>query len=373
MTSPRPPIDGLPPVDIEEWIPAATKPIDCGPAPAFGRHFTPAMLLAECRAGGAWGGARIVPREALRVDPAAVVFHYGQAVFEAFKAHRQPDGRLALFRPWDHAERFVRSAERMAIPPVPPEMLVALVARFVAHQAKALPDLPGVPLYIRPVLIGTEAGLGIRASSEYLLFTLLSPVAPYFAGRETAGLRVLVMEKFVRASEGGTGAIKAAGNYGRSLLGLTRAKAIGCDQVIWLDARERAWVEEMEGMNILFVRDGALVTPPTGETILAGVTRDSLLTIARDEGTRVSEEPVRIDDVMAGIAGGRITEAFAAGTAAVIAPIAEILRGRESARLPSERPVATRLLAALTAVQSGHAPDPRGWRFPVEREAPALR
>lgn len=323
------------------------------------------MLLVEWKPETGWGNARIAPREALHVDPAAVVFHYGQAVFEALKAHRQPDGRLALFRPWDHAHRFVRSTERMAIPPIPPELFVALVARFVAHQAKALPDVPGLPLYIRPVIIGTEAGLGIRASNQYLLFVLLSPVAPYFAGRETAGLRVLVQEEFVRASRGGTGAIKAAGNYGRSLLGLSRAKEIGCDQVIWLDARERAWVEEMEGMNILFVRDGALVTPPAGETILGGITRDSLLAIARAEGMRVSEEPIRIDDALAEIAGGRITEAFAAGTAAVIAPIAEIIRRGEGARLPTERPIATRLLASLTTIQSGRAPDPRGWRLAI--------
>jgi branched-chain amino acid aminotransferase len=323
------------------------------------------MLLAEWTAETGWGNARIVPRDALRIDPAAVVFHYGQAVFEAFKAHRQPDARLALFRVWDHAARLVRSTERMAIPPIPPELFVALLSRFVAHQAKALPDYPGLPLYIRPVVIGTEAGLGIRASSQYLLFVLLSPVAPYFAGRETAGLRVLVMEDFVRASAGGTGAIKAAGNYGRSLLGLSRAKAIGCDQVIWLDARERTWVEEMEGMNVLFVRDGALVTPPTGETILAGITRDSLLTIARDEGIGVREESIRADDLLAEISSGRITEAFAAGTAAVIAPIAEVVRRGETARLPKDRPIATQLLASLSAVQSGRAPDPRGWRLLV--------
>jgi branched-chain amino acid aminotransferase len=359
-------------IAIDEWIPAAKEPIDCGPTPAFGRHFAPGMLVSEWREGAGWRRPRIAARSTIAVDPAAVVFHYGQAVFEGMKAHRQPDGRLAIFRLADHAARFVRSAERMAMPPVPPEMFAACLTRFVAHQAKAVPNVPGVAFYLRPLHIGTEAGLGIRAAKEFLFVVMGCAVAPYFAGPAQRagggghgggglGLRVLVVEDHVRAAPGGTGAVKAAGNYGRGLLSLTRAKEIGCDQVIWLDAVERSWIEEMEGMNIFFVRDGAVVTPPTSDTILAGITRASLLAIAADEGIAAHEEPIRIDDALDGIARGRITEAFAAGTAAVVAPFAEIVRRGESHRLPAEHPVASRLLDALTARQTGRVPDRRGW------------
>ncbi len=353
-------------IPIDEWIPAARTPIDCGPAPAFGRHFTPGLLLAEWREASGWGRPRIAARAALSVDPGAVVFHYGQAVFEGMKAHRQPDGRLAIFRLADHADRFVRSAERMAMTPVPPELFAACLTRFVAHQTKAVPNAPGIAYYLRPLLLGTEAGLGIRASNEFLFVVMGCAVAPYFHGREEAGLRVLVVEEHVRAAPGGTGAIKAAGNYGRGLLSLKRAKSeLGCDQVIWLDATERSWIEEMEGMNIFFVREGTLITPPTSDTILPGITRSSLLAIAEEEGIVAREEPIRVDDALEGIRRGRITEAFAAGTAAVIAPFAEILRRGESFRFGPERPVATRLHAALLARQTGRVADRRGWLTPA--------
>lgn len=374
---------------VEATIPPASEPVDCGPTPAFGRAFTPGMLVAEWReapreprrsgapdaaaarngAASGWGRAQIVPLGAIPVHPGAVVFHYGQAVFEGMKAHRQPDGRLAIFRLRDHAERFVRSAARMAMPPIPPELFATYLTRFVEHQSAALPDHPGMALYLRPLLIGTEAGLGIRAAAEYTFVIMGCPVAPYFQRRgDGSGLRVQVSEDFVRAAEGGTGAVKAAGNYGRGLLALKNAKSRGFDQVIWLDARERSWVEEMEGMNFFCVRGGTLLTPPASETILPGITRDSLLALARDEGIPTREESVRVETLVEEIRSGKITEAFAGGTAVVISPIAEIVWRGRSASLAAEHPIASRLLEALTTYQAGRVPDRHGWLTTVRRE-----
>jgi len=375
---------------VEATIPPATEPVDCGPTPPFGRAFTPGMLVADWRepprepkrgggapdapaaredTSGGWGRARLVPLGAIPVHPGAVVFHYGQAVFEGMKAHRQPDGRLAIFRLRDHAERFMRSAARMAMPPIPAELFAAYVTRFVEHQAAALPDHPGMALYLRPLLLGTEAGLGIRASSEYTFVVMGCPVAPYFQRRgDGGGLRVQVSEDFVRAAEGGTGAVKAAGNYGRGLLALKNAKSRGFDQVIWLDARERSWVEEMEGMNFFCVRGGTLLTPPASETILPGITRDSLLALARDEGIPTREESVRVETLVEEIRNGKITEAFAGGTAVVISPISEIVWRGRSASLAAEHPIASRLLEALTSYQAGRVPDRHGWLTAVRRE-----
>jgi branched-chain amino acid aminotransferase len=373
---------------VDQTIPAAGAALDCGPTPAFGRVFTPGMLVAEWReatsalrdagtstaarpavdsATGGWGRARLVPQGEIGVHPGAVVFHYGQAIFEGMKAYRQPDGRLAIFRPREHAERFIRSAERMAMPPIPPDLFIAYLTRFVEHQGAALPDHPGMALYLRPLMIGVEPGLGIRAATEYLLVIMGCPVAPYFQRTVEGGLRVQVSDEYVRAAPGGTGAVKAAGNYGRGLRALRDAKAAGYDQVIWLDARERSWVEEMEGMNFFYVRRGALLTPSASETILPGITRASLLTLARDEGIEAREEPIRVETLMDGIASGEVTEAFAAGTAVVVAPIGDLLWRDRSARLPQEHPIATRVHATLSAYQSGRVPDRYEWLTPVSR------
>jgi branched-chain amino acid aminotransferase len=380
---------------VEVTIAPASAPLDCGPTPPFGRVFTPAMLVAEWRgagsaprdaganaaqragasaaaarpaldpATGGWGSARIVPQGEIGVHPGAVVFHYGQAIFEGMKAYRQPDGRLAIFRAREHAARFIRSAERMAMPPIPPDLFIAYLSRFVEHQGAALPDHPGMALYLRPLMIGVEAGLGIRAATEYLFVIMGCPVAPYFARSVEGGLRVQVSDEYVRAAPGGTGAVKAAGNYGRGLRALRDAKTAGYDQIIWLDARERSWVEEMEGMNFFYVRRGALLTPAASETILPGVTRASLLTLARDEGIEAREEPIRIETLMDGIASGEVTEAFAAGTAVVVAPISELLWRGRSEHLSPEHPVATRIHTVLSTYQTGRVPDRYEWLTPI--------
>lgn len=356
---------------VEETIPPASVPLECGPTPAFGRVFTPGMLTAEWRGGpgaGRWDHARLVSQGEIAVHPGAVVFHYGQAIFEGMKAYRQSDGRLAIFRAREHAERFVRSAERMAMPPVPPDLFIAYLTRFVEHQGAALPNHPGMALYLRPLMIGVEPGLGIRAATDYLFVVMGCPVAPYFDRHAEGGLRVQVSDEYVRAAPGGTGAVKAAGNYGRGLRALRDAKAAGYDQVIWLDARERSFVEEMEGMNFFYVRRGALLTPSASETILPGMTRASLLALARDEGIEAREEPIRVEALIHGIASGEVTEAFAAGTAVVVAPIGEIAWRGRSARLPDARPISTRVHAALTAYQTGRVPDRYEWLTPVGRK-----
>jgi branched-chain amino acid aminotransferase len=349
---------------IEERIAPASEPLACGPNPQFGRHFTPAMLAVEYSEGEGWARGRIEKKGPLPIDPSCIALNYGQSVFEGLKAYKQPDGKIALFRVRDHALRFERSCRRVALPDFPPDAFVDLVSRFVRHQARSIPDGPEIALYLRPLLIGTEAGLGIRASREALFLVMGAIVGPYFGGGKTS-VKVRVSDEFVRAAPGGTGSAKLAGNYANGLLALSRAWGEGLDQVMYLDAVHRRNIEEMEGMNVFVVKDGALVTPPLTDTILPGVTRSSLLTIARAKEIAVREEPIAWDDVAQGLQTGRVTEMFAAGTAAVVAPIGEIRRGNDVWVLPDKRPIAEMLRKELRAIQSGGAPDPHGWRTVV--------
>ena len=346
---------------IEELIPAASEPVACGPNPTFGRHFTPAMLALEFREGEGWGRGRIEQKAPIPIDPSCIALNYGQSVFEGLKAYRQPDGRVAIFRLADHAARFQRSARRVALPEISPDVFVDLVTRFVRHEARAIPVGNEIALYLRPLLLGTEAGLGIRASKDALFLVMGAIVGPYF-GAGKSSVKVRVSDEFVRAAPGGTGAAKAAGNYASGLLALRRAWAEGLDQVMYLDAVHRRHIEEMEGMNVFVVQDGALCTPPLTDTILPGVTRASLITLARGREIPVREEPIVWDQVAQGLRTGRVTEVFAAGTAAVIAPIGELRRGEEVFVLPEKRPVAEQLRQTLRGIQSGTAPDPHGWR-----------
>jgi branched-chain amino acid aminotransferase len=305
--------------------------------------------------------------EPLRLDPSAMVLHYGQAIFEGLKAYRQPDGGVALFRPHENANRFARSAERLAMPALPASAFVE--SCVAAAQLSVVPAASGQSTYLRPLMVADEPALGVRAASEYLYVVLTSPAGSYFANGMKP-IAVWVVDEFVRAVRGGTGAAKCAGNYAASLAGRLEATKAGCDEALWLDALERRWIEELSGMNVVFVEyapEGAtLVAPPTGETVLDGVTRRSLLEMAKRLGYDVVERPVAIDDVF----DDRFDEAFACGTAGVVAPIGSVASSaRGCATIGNGAPgaVTLQLREALLALQEGRADDPFGWRHDVVR------
>ncbi|QUD88352.1 branched-chain amino acid aminotransferase [Phenylobacterium montanum] len=331
--------------------------------PGFGRVFTDYMVTIRYAEGRGWHDAKIAARGPFQHDPACVVLHYAQEIFEGLKAYRLPDGGATLFRPEANARRFVNSATRLAMAPLPEELFLESVRELVRVERDWIPSADGASLYLRPFMFATEVGLGVRPSSEYLYCVTASPVGAYFKGGASA-VTIWVSETYTRAAPGGTGDAKCGGNYAASLAAQAEAIREGCEQVVFLDAVERRWVEELGGMNVFFVfDDGSLQTPPLGGTILPGVTRDSLITLARDLGLTVREEPYAIDQWRADAASGRLTEAFACGTAAVVSPIGQV-KGREHSFTIGDGgagPVASRLKAALLDIQNGRAPDKRGW------------
>jgi branched-chain amino acid aminotransferase len=333
--------------------------------PGFGRHLTDHLVTATYT-GGAWSTIELGPMRDLVLSPAAMVLHYGQAIFEGLKAYRQPDGSLALFRPDDNAARFDRSAARMAMSPLPPGMFVEACRALVRADADWVPSKPGQSLYLRPILVATEPHLGVRAAEELLFAVMASPVDTYFPGG-VRPIAVRTADDAVRAAPGGLGAAKCAANYSASLQTKAQATAEGFDEVVWLDAVEHRWVDELSGMNVFLVRDGVLVTPPLADTLLAGITRDSLIQLARAMDIEVSEEPVDVHEWHAAARRGDVSESFACGTAAVIAPIGSLTTRDGTATIADGSPGETtmRLRGALVAIQEGRADDPFGWRHPV--------
>ncbi|HEU5084470.1 MAG TPA: branched-chain amino acid aminotransferase [Acidimicrobiales bacterium] len=338
------------------------------PATSFGRGFTDHMVVATYTAASGWGPPRLEPFAELSLSPAAMVLHYGQAIFEGLKAFRQADGSVALFRPGANAERFDRSARRLAMPPLPPGVLTAACADLVRADLPAVPPERGHSLYLRPMMIATEAALGVRPADEYLFAVFASPAAAYF-GDEVRPVTVWAGGSQVRAAPGGTGAAKCSGNYGASHAAKAEAVARGCDEVLWLDAAEHRWVEELGGMNIVFVADvdgrPTLVTPPLTDTILDGVTRRSLLELGPGLGLGVEVRPVALEEVLA----GRFTEAFACGTAAAVVPVGAVRTPGGTTPIGGDRTtVADRVREALLDVQHGVVPDVHGWLESVARE-----
>jgi branched-chain amino acid aminotransferase len=327
----------------------------------FGRFFTDHLLQVDWTPGQGWHGARVVPYAALSLDPATAALHYGQSIFEGLKVFRRPGGGLALFRPSVHAERFVRSARRLAMPPLEPELLLAGIRALLQEDGSWMPSSPGTALYVRPVMFATEPFLGVRAARSYTALVFLSPVGGYFA--EERPLRLWVERARARAARGGLGAAKASANYVASLLAAEEAKARGYDQVLWLDDAERRWLEEIGTMNV-FVRLGeTLVTPPLTAPILAGVTRDSVITLARERGLVVEERAVSLDELQAAHRVGTLRELFGTGTAAVVSSIGELTWEEGTIRLPDAGPsgAGAALEAELSAIQRGEAPDRHGW------------
>jgi branched-chain amino acid aminotransferase len=333
----------------------------------FGNHFSDHMFLMEYTEGKGWRDARIVPYGPIPILPSAIVLHYAQEIFEGLKAYFAKDGGVCLFRPDRNADRFNRSAERMCMPPVPVAEQLAAFRGLLRVDREWIPRARGASLYIRPAMIATEAALGVRPASEYLFFVITGPVGAYYAqGFEP--VRILVEEKYVRASKGGLGEAKAGANYAASLLAARSAKVRGFDQVLWLDAEQRRFVEEVGTMNIFFLLRGELVTPPLSGSILPGVTRDSVLALAREWGIPAAERPVPIEEVIAGAQDGSLAEAFGTGTAAVISPVGAFsYRGREvpvNGRGVGE--LSRRLYREITGIQYGEIEDRRGWVCRVE-------
>ncbi|KWR88410.1 branched-chain amino acid aminotransferase [Cupriavidus sp. IDO] len=331
--------------------------------PVFGRVFSDHMATIHYTEALGWHDARIGPRGAFQFDPATLVLHYAQEIFEGMKAYRQPDGAAALFRPGANARRFQNSATRLAMPPLPEALFLESVRELVRVDRNWIPAAEGAALYLRPFMIATEAVLGMKPSSEYTYCVIASPVGSYFKGGARA-VTLWVSDQYTRAAPGGTGDAKCGGNYAASLAAQAEAIREGCDQVVFLDAVERRWVEELGGMNVFFVfEDGSLQTPPLTGTILPGITRDSIIILARDMGLTVREEPYSIDQWQADATSGRLREAFACGTAAVVTPIGTV-KGRQHNFTIADGgtgALTARLKAALLDLQQGRAADPHGW------------
>ncbi|AXI79567.1 branched-chain amino acid aminotransferase [Peterkaempfera bronchialis] len=339
-------------------------------SPGFGRVFTDHMVTIRWTEGQGWHDAQLVPYGPLEIDPANMTLHYGQSIFEGLKAYRRADGSIATFRPTANAERFQSSARRLAMPELPVETFVEAVEVLVRQDRDWVPTQPEQSLYLRPFMFATEVGLGVRPADEYLFMLIASPAGAYFPGG-VKPVSVWLSEEYVRAAPGGTGAAKCAGNYAASLVAQAQAAEKGCDQVVWLDAVERRWIEEMGGMNLYFVygegEDARIVTPELSGSLLPGITRDSLLRLAADLGHETAEARISIDDWKNGNADGTLTEVFACGTAAVITPVGSVKSTRADWTVGSGEPgpVTMRLREALLAVQTGQAPDTHGWMHTI--------
>lgn len=347
----------------------ATAPVEkLDPAKIeFGKIFCPHMFLMDYR-DGQWHDPHIEPLHALNVHPGAVVFQYGQSIFEGMKAFLTLDEKVVLFRPDKNAERFRASAHRMHMPIVDDSFFVEAVNRLVESQRYYVPPRPG-SLYIRPTMIGTEPCLGVRSSTEFIFFIIALPAGPYFKEVGTAGsIEILVTQSVGRASPGGTGNVKAAANYAGTLDITAKAKTLGCDQVLFLDTVHQNLIEEFGGMNVFFVQNDVLITPPLADTILAGITRDSVIQVAQDMGIPISEEQLEIQHVVEGINRGDITEAIACGTAAVVTGVRAFhFEDGTVVKLghKSPGPITTQLYDRLVAIQYAEYVDNHGWVHPV--------
>jgi branched-chain amino acid aminotransferase len=337
------------------------------PTYQFGTEFTPHMVTATWSADRGWSAPELADRKPVPMDLTAVGLHYGQSVFEGLKAYRQPDGDVAIFRPHAHAARMRQSAARLAMPEPPEELFLGALDLLVRADRGSLPDDPSLSMYLRPLLIATEPTLALRPANEFLFVVLAFVTKAYFGGRVDP-VSVWVSTEYSRAVPGGTGAAKYTGNYAPTFAAQTEAASHGCGQVVWLDAVERRWIEELGGMNLFFVRrDGTITTPPLSGTLLPGVTRDSLLALAPELGHPVIEEPIALEDWRAGCLDGSIAETLACGTAAIVTPIGEVKTadGTWTIGDGTTGPVAKKLYEALQAQHKGLAADDRGWRFPV--------
>ncbi len=331
--------------------------------PGFGRVFTDHMVTVRYAEGKGWYDARVEARAPIPMDPATAVLHYAQEIFEGLKAYRMPDGGVSLFRPEANANRFRDSAERMAMAQLPDDLFLGSIHELIKVDREWVPTDPDGSLYLRPFMYASEVFLGVKPSAEYLYVLIASPVGSYFRSG-VKPVTVWVSTDYTRAAPGGTGAAKCGGNYAASLIAQAEAIERGCDQVVYLDAVERRYVDELGGMNIFFVYDdGSLATPPLSGTILPGITRDSIMTLARAAGHTVEERPISFDEWRADAQSGRLREVFACGTAAVVTPIGKVRSADGSFTVATGRAgkVTKQLRKSLVDIQRGRVPDPYGW------------
>ena len=328
----------------------------------FGNYISDHMLICHF-SNGHWETPRIQPFGNISLSPTTLALHYGQAVFEGLKAFKMDDGRINLFRLHKHYDRFVKSLNRMCMTVVPEEIFVEGLRKLVELDKNWIPEQEGSSLYIRPLMFASEAKFGVKISDEYIFLIFTGPVAAAFA----QPIRVKVETHYVRAAKGGTGFAKCAGNYGGAFYPTQKAKEAGYDQVLWTDARENKYIEESGMMNAMFVIDDVLVTPPLSDSILDGVTRDSLLTLATDLGIPAEARPISVSELEHAFRHNAISEAFGAGTAAVVAPIATININGVDHHLPpyGENAVMYRLKNKMEAIRTGKDEDKHGWNFIV--------
>ena len=357
MTSGAFPFEANPnPVDAAE---RAARLVD----PGFGRVFTDHMVTIRYSDAKGWYDAKVGPRAPLTLDPATAVLHYAQEIFEGLKAYRLADGSMALFRPEQNARRFQRSANRLAMPELPEEMFLQACKQMVQVDKDWFPPIDGGSIYLRPFMIASEVFLGVKPSAEYLFMVIASSAGNYFKSGAPA-ISIWVSEQYTRAARGGTGSAKCGGNYAASLVAQSEAIRQGCDQVVFLDAAEHRWVEELGGMNLFFLfDDGSLLTPPTDGTILEGITRDSVLTLARAQGLNVREERYAMDQWRADAESGRLVEVFACGTAAVVTPVGTVksTQGDFTIGAGGAGQMTQQIRTKLVDIQRGAAADTHGW------------
>lgn len=324
----------------------------------FGTNFSDHMFVADWK-DGAWTEPRVIPFGDMQLSPASTALHYGQSLFEGFKAHRTPDGKVAVFRPMANYARLNRTAARLAMPEVPEDIFREGLLELLRVDRNWVPYRDGGSLYVRPVYFGMDDSLMVRPANRYRFVIFTSPGGPYFA----QPIRLLAEETYVRAFPGGTGDAKSAGNYGGGLLSAKLAQGKGYHNVMWLDGKERKFIEESGVMNIMFVIDGVAITPPLSGTILPGVTRDSVLTLLREMKFPLEERPITVDEIVAAHSSMKLQEAFGIGTAAIIAPIACIgYRGKDMEIATGDpNGLAAKLRSTLTAIQTGKARDEHGW------------
>ncbi len=332
----------------------------------FGKYFTDHMFLMEWNRDQGWHDARISPYSSFSMDPASTVLHYGQAIFEGLKAYRGDDDQIFLFRPTDNFERMNRAATRMSMPRFPVDQVLKALKALVYLDRQWVPAAEGASLYLRPTMIGVDPFLGLKPADTYLFYIIMSPVGAYYA-EGFSPTRIYVCTDYVRAVKGGVGDVKTAGNYAASMLASEKAKENGCTQVLWLDACERKFIEEVGTSNIFFSIDDKLITPPLSGSILGGITRNSVIKLVESWDIEVQERPISIDEVIEASKSGSLKESFATGTAAVISPVGELIYDDVSYLINSGEtgPLSARLFKELQAIQYGRAADSFGWTVKV--------
>ena len=332
----------------------------------FGQHFTDHMFLMEWSRQAGWSNARICPYQDFQLNPASTVLHYGQAIFEGLKAYRGDDNQVFLFRPKDNFERMNKGAVRMSMPRIPVEQMLKALKALVYLDRAWIPDGEGASLYLRPTMIGVTPYLGLNPADRYLFYIIMCPVGPYYS-EGFSPTKIMVCTDYVRAVKGGVGDIKTGGNYAASMFATEEAKKAGFTQVLWLDACERKFIEEVGTSNIFFMLGDKLVTPPLSGSILGGITRESVMTLAKDRGLAVEERPVAIDEVITASQDGTLKESFATGTAAVISPVGELLHNDTAYPINNGEtgPIALQMFEELQAIQYGKIKDPHNWSVRV--------